>query len=588
MAGSPPDNLFSNRAAEAALLGLILQCHGRGLAETAALTPQDFADERHRAVFVAMMNGDADFDVVVLHDRLRHDGCTNVPASFLFGLQEEAGATPRPLVEIIRDCSRRRRLDSAAHGLRQLATDSSAADIASEAKRLVDEALSGTESSTAPAGVLLSTVERETVTWLWDRRIPRGKVTILEGDPDEGKSTLALDIAARITTGRPMPFDETTREPAGVVCLSAEDGLGDTIRPRLEAAVADLSRVVGFRPDELPTIPNVDGLARIEAAIKRVGAVLVVIDPLMAFLADRIESHKDHHIRRALGPLAAFADRTGTAIVVIRHLNKSGGTHAKHRGGGSIGILGAARSALLAAPDPEDEGGARKVLAPVKHNLCVAAPALVYALVQAGDTVRVEWLGESSHTASDLLARPADEEERSALDDADEFLRTALKDGERLAKEVEREANAHGIKPRTLRRARNRAGIPSRKDGFDGPWHWGRPKEANLTEDGQRSGTGPLRPPWPPSKPANLRDHTRLAFAATDGDLAALVPAAITAPLSAPGTPADEPLRTVRPDPFAAVAPAVPCPVCRRLAWFRAGGGWSCGRCHPAPAAARS
>ena len=268
----------------------------------------------------------------------------------------------------------------------------------------------------ARVGILLSDVEPEHVEWLWWPRLPRAKVTLLEGDPDEGKSTLALDLAARVSTGAAMPLGCERGEPAGVVILSAEDGLGDTIRPRLEAADADLERILGFRLDELPEIPG--GLAVIEAAIARVSAALVIVDPLAALLADRIEAHRDHHVRRALTPLASLAQRTGAAVLAIRHLNKSGGTHAKYRGGGSIGLTGAARSVMLAAPDPDDASGIRKVLARVKGNLGPDWPAVGYQLEAAGQSVRVRWIGTTPHTARELLALPEAEAERAPVDEA--------------------------------------------------------------------------------------------------------------------------------------------------------------------------
>src|SRR5262249_27535834 len=142
-----------------------------------------------------------------------------------------------------------------------------------------------------------------------------------------------------------------TCDPAGdaegVVFVTAEDGLADTIRPRLDAAEGDPERVLVFRLDALPQIDEA-ALQNIENAMRACGARLLVLDPLNAFLPARVATYKDHHIRRALAPLAALAARTGAAVLVIRHLNKSGGQNAKYRGGGSIGIFGAARSALLA------------------------------------------------------------------------------------------------------------------------------------------------------------------------------------------------------------------------------------------------
>jgi hypothetical protein len=319
-----------------------------------------------------------------------------------------------------------------------------------------------------PAGpILLSEVEAEEVTWLWPARIPLGKVTLLEGDPDEGKSCIAVDAAARVTTGSPFPLESEGRPPAGVVYLTAEDGLGDTIRPRLDAAGGDATRVAVFPLEALPTLGDPGGIARIEAAIRRVDAKLVVVDPFMAFVTERVDSYKDHHLRRLLTPLAALAQRTGVAVLAIRHLTKDDKRRAKYRGGGSIGLIGAARSALLAAPDPDDE--TTKVLAVVKHNLAPLAPALGYRLVSAGAAPRVEWLGPTHHAADDL-AGAFDAEERSAFDEAIDFLRTALGTGSRPAREVTNEAQDAGIAPRTLERARRQVCAKPTRDASR--WYW--------------------------------------------------------------------------------------------------------------------
>ena len=215
-----------------------------------------------------------------------------------------------------------------------------------------------------------------------------------------------------------------------MVILSAEDGLADTIRPRFDAAGGDPSRAVA-----LSTVPDAEGNERqiaipddlhvIEAAIERVGAVLVVIDPLMAFLPGEVNSHRDQDVRRALAPLAKMAEWLGAAVVVIRHPNK--GTHLNplHKGGGSIGIIGAARMAFLVAKDPKDEE--RRVLAPIKNNLARAPKSLMFALegTESG-AVRVEWLGESDVSAKELLATSQAEENAGAQSEAIEFLNDVL------------------------------------------------------------------------------------------------------------------------------------------------------------------
>ena len=268
-----------------------------------------------------------------------------------------------------------------------------------------------------PVGRLLDSVESEQVSWLWPGRIPRGKLTLIDGDPGTGKSAMTMDLAARVSVGRTFP-DDSLCERGGVVLLSAEDGLPDTIRPRLEAAGADLGSILSLATiadgdsERLLSIP--EDLGIIKRGIERVDAQLVIVDPLMAFLSGAVNSHRDQDVRRALAPLAKLAEETGAAVVVVRHLNKGSDGNALYRGGGSIGIIGAARSALLVAKHPEDDR--KRVLANLKSNLAGAAGSLAFTLDGAANgAVRVEWQGETPLDASALLAPPMNDEERREL-----------------------------------------------------------------------------------------------------------------------------------------------------------------------------
>jgi phage N-6-adenine-methyltransferase len=182
----------------------------------------------------------------------------------------------------------------------------------------------------------LSELEPKETEWLWHLRIPRGEITVIDGDPSVNKSTLLLDLAARVSTGRAMP-DGTEGTRGGVLLLMAEDSLRKTVLQRLTAAEADLSRIAV--PPRSVVLPR--DRALIEELAAQIGATLVIIDPLMAFVTS--DSSSDQRVRRALTPLKDLAERTDTAIVLVRHLTKRGGVHALYRGGGSIGIVAAAR-----------------------------------------------------------------------------------------------------------------------------------------------------------------------------------------------------------------------------------------------------
>jgi RecA-family ATPase len=333
------------------------------------------------------------------------------------------------------------------------------------------------EQGFSPVATRLSSVAVEEVDWLWPGRIPRGKITVLDGDPSLGKSTLSLDLAARVSAGRPLPGDHGEFEPAAVILMSAEDGMGDTIRPRLEEAGGDPWYIHSFEgisnepgvvvPATIPThVPELGDL------IERHHAALVIIDPLTAYLHGGHNAYRDQDVRGALKPLARVAEQTGAAILVIRHLSKSGGANALYRGGGSIGIIGAARAGLIVAPDPDDRQ--RSILAVTKSNLAAKPDALAYRLVP-GDThqvARVQWEGTTKHTADDLLA--LDDTDGTARDEAIEFLTDLLSNGPVPSDEVKRAASAAGLAWSTVRRVKDRVGAVSRRSGFgsEGKWSW--------------------------------------------------------------------------------------------------------------------
>jgi AAA domain len=316
----------------------------------------------------------------------------------------------------------------------------------------------------------VSAIQRQQVSWLWPGRIPRGKVTVLDGDPGTGKSTLTLTITAMVTTGSPFP-DGTRPERGGVLLLSAEDDVSDTIRPRLEAAGADLDHCwvldeihPGDEPPRPPEFPT--DLERLEKLIVIHGAALVVIDPLMAYLSGMVDSHRDQDVRRVMAGFKRVAERTGAAILIVRHMNKDeGGGSALYRGSGSIGIVGAARAGLLVAPDPQDEQ--RRVLAMTKSNLAKMPDALAYRLVNDDlyDCAKVLWDGATNHTAADLL-RPPDPDEAPQQAEAAQILREILGQYPLPARKVEQLAGQAGISKTTLHRARKSLGVITRREGY--------------------------------------------------------------------------------------------------------------------------
>lgn len=317
-------------------------------------------------------------------------------------------------------------------------------------------------------------------TFLWQDRVPLGALTVLEGDGGSGKSTLLYDIAARLTTGRPMPAGANAGDKAGVIFLQAEDNPARTILPNLTACGGDPSRILvlnqvagSIRPLLLP-----DDVPEIETAIKEIGAKLLVVDPLTDFVNFNVND--DRAVRAGLRPLIAAAERNEIAVILVRHLRKTEHRSALHRGAGSIAIAALARSVLVVGDDPQSEIANQNVLALTKSNLATA-PSLVYQIKSRPTGGRVvEWLGESHLTADAVLGglqeqgrMPSSKLRRCSIPP----WRTA-----QFLREVILAARAAGVSERTLRRAKSLLQVRSRKRGAgaDATWCWALPDDERI------------------------------------------------------------------------------------------------------------
>jgi hypothetical protein len=322
-----------------------------------------------------------------------------------------------------------------------------------------------------PGGVRMALLRTETVDWLSPGRLAAAKLHIVEGDPGYGKSTLLADWAARISRGRPLP-DGDPRAPAGVVFLSAEDGLTDTLKPRLEAAGADLARVIALteKPNGEPYVLPRD-IGFIEERVRAEGAALVIIDTLAPYVDPTLNINADQDIRRVLTPLAAMAERTSAAVAIVRHLNKQVGSSALYRGSGSIGIAGAARIVLLVGVHPDDAN--LRILARSKGNIGAQPLSLAFALEPVDDlgVTHVVYQGTAQFTADELVTPRDGVTPPSAFDRATEWVRTALTAGPIPSAQLADSAKAVGISEATLRRAMSGIGVRSTKDQTaNGQW----------------------------------------------------------------------------------------------------------------------
>jgi hypothetical protein len=322
-----------------------------------------------------------------------------------------------------------------------------------------------------------ASVTPEEVRWLWHRRLPIGKLTIFAGDPGQGKSLVGVDIAARLSRGLAFP-DGAPTERADTLILSAEDDASDTIRPRLDAAAADVAHVHRIKAVRVRLADGSTAesrfslerdLERLENVLEKNPAVkMVQIDPLTAYTG-RIDTHRDAEVRGLLGPLAELASRRGIAALAIMHLKKSE-TAALLRISGSIGFVAAARVVWGFGPDPQNSS--THVMVAVKNNLAPLGNGLAYEIAPAGSVARIVWLPDPvSLDANTVLNAPV--ENASRRREAEGWLRAYLERGvEMPAAQIFEAAEKQTFSERTLKDAKKALGIRTFKRGDR--WFWAR------------------------------------------------------------------------------------------------------------------
>ncbi len=327
----------------------------------------------------------------------------------------------------------------------------------------------------------MESVKVEQIEWLLYPFIPFGKVTIIQGDPGEGKTTMVLQIIAKLTRGEPILLNKKSQkeaqqdseenlkqevlsqdkpiQPVNVIYQTAEDGLGDTIKPRLLAAGADCSRVLVIDDREQP-LTMVD--VRLEEAIMQTKARMVVLDPIQGFLGTDVDMHRANEIRPLMKRMAVLAEKYHCAIILIGHMNKNSNGKSSYRGLGSIDFQAAARSVLIVGrlkDEPET-----RVMCHVKSSLAPEGKSVAFRLDKE---TGFQWIGEYDISADDLLGGDA-RGQKSRI--AKEFLLDILADGGMAQKKIEEEASKQGIKKKTLRNAKQELEIDSVKRGNQ--WFW--------------------------------------------------------------------------------------------------------------------
>lgn len=355
------------------------------------------------------------------------------------------------------------------------------AELATLDDMLISEATRPAEIIGKPRLVKASDVERRTVEWLWEGRLPRGKLSLIVGDPDIGKTCLFADCSARLTRGWPWPDGAPACGPGSVIICTAEDGLEDTLRPRLEVAGADLDRVQfltgveAFSTEADGVVVAPLSLARniqsLRAAVKSTPDCLAVfLDPLSAFMGEKVDSHKDANVRWVLGPVADLAEQLRVGIIGILHLNKAAGQAAAYRTMGSVAFVAAARAVWGVVRDKTDRE--KRLFLRVKCNLARPKPGLSYTILEQDGQPVVAWSADPVDIDVDKAMAPEDAQDRCEREDAREWLRATLSDGPQPAADMYRAAKEVGHSKRTIERAKQELGVMSYREGFIKPAKW--------------------------------------------------------------------------------------------------------------------
>ncbi|MEJ7577492.1 MAG: AAA family ATPase [Pyrinomonadaceae bacterium] len=300
--------------------------------------------------------------------------------------------------------------------------------------------------------VCMADVVPEDVSWLWYPYIAYKKLTIVEGEPSVGKSWATCAIATAVSTGLGLP-NELPSQPRNVLMMSAEDGLNDTLRPRLDSMNADVSRIFAL---DGSLVFDTAGMKKLESYIVQYNPALVIIDPLFAYTGGKMDIYRDNEVRTMLANLKTIAEKHDCAIIAVRHLTKQQTGKAINAGAGSIAIAAAARSVLLFGRDDEGNSG----FVQTKNNLAPFGEAVGYKIEEE----QFSWTGESNLTASKILLSQSNIAPRATKqDEAVDFLRRILREGEVESEEVERLAKDANIKSRTLARAKATLGVKSER-----------------------------------------------------------------------------------------------------------------------------
>lgn len=316
--------------------------------------------------------------------------------------------------------------------------------------------------------IKMSDVEAQEIEWLWYPYIAYGKLAIVQGDPGDGKTTLILNLAAKLTKGEGLDENMKVTEPMNVIYQTAEDGLADTVKPRLLQAGADCEKVLVIDESE-KSLSMLD--ERIEEALIKTGARVLILDPIQAYLGSGTDMNRANEVRNMTKRLAALAEKYKCAIILIGHMNKAAGNKAAYRGMGSIDFYAVARSVLLVGR-VEGEPNIRAMVQ-IKNNLAEFGHAKAFRLSEEG----FRWLGDYEITADEVLGGYAPKINK--LEQAKDLLRELSKELEKVeSNSIYDMAKEQNISKRTLENAKREMGIRAKRE--NGSWYWPLDREKLL------------------------------------------------------------------------------------------------------------
>ena len=316
------------------------------------------------------------------------------------------------------------------------------------------------EQKTELKMIKMSEIQSQEIDWLWYPFIPYGKLTIVQGDPGDGKTTMVLNIAAKLSKGEGLEENMKVLEPMNIIYQTAEDGLADTVKPRLEAAGADCEKVLVIDESDKSLSMSDE---RLEEAIKQTGARLLILDPIQAYLGGGVDMNRANEARDMTKKLGALAEKYKCAIVLIGHMNKAAGNKAAYRGMGSIDFFAVARSVLLVGR-VEGQPNVRAVVQ-IKNNLAAFGHPKAFQLSEEG----FHWLGDYEITADEVLGGIAPKVNK--FEQAKQLLRELAETSTLVSStEIMERAKEEGVSKRTMESAKRELQIPAKR--INNTWYW--------------------------------------------------------------------------------------------------------------------